>query len=253
MRTGEKQKISINYKRAPNGSQFLAIFSFLVEDIASGNTNQISLDHLLDQGIKLDLTLPSELLVGLGRVAEQQLDLGGAVVSRVDTDTDGAILITSNLLLGSTLPGDGSTSGLEGLLDKLTDSVHLSGGEDKVISSLLLEHAPHTLDIVTGVTPITLGIQVSEVQALLLLEVDRRDSAGNLAGDEGAATARGLVVEEDTVAGIHVVGLTVVDGDPVGVHLGNTIGRAGVEGSGLALGDLSNLSVQLGGGSLKWR
>lgn len=238
------------YKRGEDKVVSKGVVDNLVEDIAGSDTDQVGLDHLLNKSIELDVALPAELLVGLGRVAEQELDLGGAVVGGVDTDTDHTLLIDTNLLLSSALPADGLASSLEGLFNKLTDSVHLTGGEDKVLGLLLLKHAPHALDVVAGMTPVTLGVQVAEVQALLLAQVDRGDGAGDLAGDEGATTAGGLVVEQDSVAGVHVVSLTVVDGDPVGVHLGNTIGGAGVEGGGLALGDLSDLSVQLGGGGL---
>jgi hypothetical protein len=80
--------------------------------------------------------------------------------------------------------------------------------------------------------------------------VDGRHGAGDLAGNKGASTPGGLVIEQDAVAGVHAVGLAVVDRDPVGVHLGDAIGRARVKGRGLALGGLGDLTVQLRGGCL---
>lgn len=76
-------------------------------------------------------------------------------------------------------------------------------------------------------SPITLSAQVTEVlkrelrvreggqlnvttrsyQAILLAETDLGDGTGDFAGDESATTARRLVVEEDTVGGMHAVGL----------------------------------------------
>jgi hypothetical protein len=44
-------------------------------------------------------------------------------------------------------------------------------------------------------------------EGVLLSERDLSNSAGDLASDEGATTARGLVVEEDTVGSVHVVRL----------------------------------------------
>jgi len=99
-------------------------------------------------------------------------------------------------------------------------------------------------------TPITLGIDVAEVEALVDSLVDAGDGGGNFAGDKGAATAGTFVVEEDAICKVHTVCLAVVNKDPKGILLGNGVGRAGVEGSGLGLGDLLNLSVQLGGGRL---
>ena len=47
---------------------------------------------------------------------------------------------------------------LEGLLDKLTDGVGLSRGEDEVVGGVVLEHHPHAPHVVTGVAPVTLGV-----------------------------------------------------------------------------------------------
>lgn len=54
------------------------------------------------------------------------------------------------------------------------------------------------------------------------------------------------MIEQDTVARVHSVRLTVIDGDPVSVQLGDTVRRSGIEGGGLRLGSLDDLSVELG-------
>ena len=126
----------------------------------------------------------------------------------------------------------------------------LSGCQDVVIGLILLKHAPHTLDVIAGMAPITLGVNVSEVEALVNPLVDAGDGGGNLAGDECAAAAGTLVVEEDAISEMHAVGLAIIDKDPEGVLLGNGVGRTGVEGSGLGLRDLLHLAVKLGGGGL---
>ena len=51
------------------------------------------------------------------------------------------------------------------------------------------------------------GIEVPQVDGLLLPAVDARDGAGDLAGHEGRATARALVVEKDAVGEVHPVRL----------------------------------------------
>ena len=75
---------------------------------------------------------------------------------------------------------------------------------------------------------------------------DRGDGAGDLAGDEGLAADRALVVEQDAVRGVHAVGLAVVHRDPVGVDLGGAVGRARVERRGLRLRHLADLAEHLG-------
>merc|ERR1719199_537081 len=174
-------------------------------------------DHLADQFLEGGAELPSDLLLGLGGIAEEKFDLSGAEVLGIDFNQDAILIVGINTNLvdgaGLALPLDGSANNGECTLDELANGVGLSGGQDVVIGLLLLEHAPHTLNVV-------------------------------------AATAGTLVVKEDAVGNVHAVGLTVVDKDPEGVLLGNGVGRAGVEGGGLGLRDLLNLSVKLGGGGL---
>jgi len=70
--------------------------------------------------------------------------------------------------------------------------------------------------------PITLSVDVSEVKGFLLSEVNVGNGTGDLAGDEGDSPPGALVVEQDSVAGEHVVSLTVVLDDPEAVQLGHT-------------------------------
>ena len=58
------------------------------------------------------------------------------------------------------------------------------------------------------------------------------------------------MVEEDAVAGIHTVGFTVIDRDPVGIELGAGIGRTGVERRLLRLRDFLHLAEQFRSGGL---
>ena len=58
------------------------------------------------------------------------------------------------------------------------------------------------------------------------------------------------MIEEDAVAGIHAVGLAVVDRDPVGIELGHGVGRARIERRFFSLGNFLDLAVKLGGGGL---
>jgi hypothetical protein len=94
------------------------------------------------------------------------------------------------------------------------------------------------------------GIDVTHVQARLEALGDVAQAAGDLAGHEGFATAWRFVVEQHAVTGVHAIGFTVVDGDPVGVQLGHRVRRAWVERRGFALRGFLHQAVQLGGGRL---
>lgn len=92
-------------------------------------------------------------------------------------------------------------------------------------------------------SPITLGIKVTEVKTLLLAQGDICCSSRNLTSDEGSSSPGALMVEQDTVTGIHAIGFPVVDGDPVCVELSYTVGRTRVEWGSFGLWSLKDLSV----------
>ena len=66
----------------------------------------------------------------------------------------------------------------EGDLAQLADGVHLAGGDDVVVRLRLLEHPPHRLDVLRRVAPVALGVEVAQVEVLLLALEDRRDARG---------------------------------------------------------------------------
>ena len=99
-------------------------------------------------------------------------------------------------------------------------------------------------------TPITLRVQVSEIEAVLLAQVDVGHGSADLARDERPATPRAFVVEQDTVARIHPVRFTIVDRDPIGIQLGNSVRATRVERRCLALGRFDDLAIQFRGRSL---
>ena len=53
------------------------------------------------------------------------------------------------------------------------------------------------------------------------------------------------MVKKNAITGIHTVCLAVVNRDPVGIELGDTVGAARVEGGGFPLGDLLYQAVEL--------
>mmetsp|Transcript_21097 Transcript_21097/g.50915 ORF Transcript_21097/g.50915 Transcript_21097/m.50915 type:complete len:248 (+) Transcript_21097:397-1140(+) len=133
----------------------------------------------------------------------------------------------------------------ERLLYKRPHSVCLPRGQDVVIRSIVLEHHPHTLDVVTGMSPIALGINVTKVQALIQPLTNASDGNGDLARDEGGTSAGRLVVEKNAIGQVHTIGLAVVDQNPEGILLRHGIGRTGVKGCSFRLGDLLDFSVKL--------
>ena len=115
-------------------------------------------------------------------------------------------------------------------------------GNDKIIRRVLLQHEPLHLHIVFGMAPVPLGIQVTQVSTILQAENDSRQGPGNLSCNKSLAAHRRLMVEQNAVAGKDVIRLTIVDHDPVGIKLGNRIGRTRVERGLFRLGRLPHLA-----------
>ncbi|MNY14445.1 hypothetical protein D3C86_1476220 [compost metagenome] len=58
------------------------------------------------------------------------------------------------------------------------------------------------------------------------------------------------MVEEDAIGSMHAVRFAVVDHDPIGVELGDSVGTAGVKGCRFPLRDLLHHAVKFGGRGL---
>ncbi len=133
------------------------------------------------------------------------------------------------------MPADFHAEFLGGSVDEVPHAVLHAGGDDEILGFVLLEHEPLHLNEVLGMSPVALGVEIAEVEAILQAELDPRQCTSDLAGNKGFATDRAFVIEKDAVAGIDAVGFTVIHGDPVGIKLGYGIGAAGIERRSLLL------------------
>ena len=160
--------------------------------VLAGDLLEVGRDHLLDQIGEGRARAPAQTLARLARVAQQVVDLERAEVARVDLDQDLAGAAVEPLLLDALAPPDDLAAGLgEGELDELAHGVGFAGRQHPVVGGLVLEDAPHALDIVAGMAPVAPGVEIAEPQAVLQPELDRGHRAADLAGDEGLAAAGG--------------------------------------------------------------
>src|SRR5690606_28482543 len=111
--------------------------------------------------------------------------------------------------------------GLEAHLEELLNRVHLTGGDYKILRLVLLKHQPHSFDEVACKAPVAFCFQIAQEELVLQADTNSRCGASNLARNEGFTAPRRLVIEENTVAGIHPVGLSVVENRVVREELGN--------------------------------
>src|SRR5207237_2637528 len=98
--------------------------------------------------------------------------------------------------------------------------------------------------------PVALSLDIAEIEHFFEARLDAGDAARDLAGDEGFAADRALVVEQDAVASIHAVGLTVVHRNPVAVQFCDAVRRTRIEWRRLLLRHFLHEAVELGGGRL---
>src|SRR5213082_3647516 len=158
-------------------------------------SGEVVLEHLPDHFLEGDLGTPSQPGPRLTGVAAQVGYLRGTEVRLVHFDV--------------VLPVEADQP--EGELYQLADRRLDTGGDDVIIGLVLLQHHPHCLDVILGVAPVALGIEIPEPEFCGALGDDGGNTTGHLARHEVLPATRRFVIEEDAAAGEHVVGLAVID------------------------------------------
>src|SRR5476649_1999483 len=106
--------------------------------------------------------LPAKFGERLGWIAKKQIDLGWTKVPRIDLDKVAAALFVEAAFVGaSSLPSDLDANLGEGALDEFTDRMGFPGRQDIIVRLRLLQNAPHSLDVIAGVPPVALRIEVA--------------------------------------------------------------------------------------------
>ena len=106
----------------------------------------------------------------------------------------------------------------------VADAVGASCGNDVVARFVLLEHAPLHFDVIACKTPVPLGVNVANPQALVKAVSDAGGGHRYLSCHEFKAATWAFVVEKNARAGEHVVRLSVVASDFEGEHFGTAVG-----------------------------
>src|SRR5580700_8606709 len=180
---------------------------------------EVGLDHVSHELVERHAMPPAELVVRLARIADQGFDLGRAKIARIDLDEHMAGFLIQSFLVGAgAFPDDAAADAGERLFDEFAHRMRFACRQHKIVGIVLLHDPPHAFDIVAGMAPIALGIEVAEEQRRLLAELDGRHRAGDLARHEGLAADRAFVIEQDAVRGMHAVGFAIIHGDPVRVE-----------------------------------
>jgi len=139
----------------------------------AGGEFHVVLDHHGGELFDGCFWFPAEFFFGFGCVAQEKVDFCGAEVAWVELD----------------MVVEVEAYGVEGHFCELSDGDGAAGGDDIVVCFWHLEHHPHHFDIVACEAPVSFGVEVSEVDLVLHAEFDAAYCAGDLAGNEGFASA----------------------------------------------------------------
>src|SRR5271157_4147800 len=139
----------------------------------------IRLDHRRDQRAEACPGLPAQHLTGLRGVAEEEVDLSGPHEAGVLDDMISPV----------------EPDMFKGDLTKLLNRVAFPGSDDIVIRGGLLQHEPHGFHVVSGETPIPLGIEIAHAKFFGEPKLDSRHSVAHFARYEFEPAPRRLVIE----------------------------------------------------------
>src|SRR5688572_22412039 len=154
--------------------------------------------HLRHQLLEARPRPPTQPGPGLGRVAQQRFHLGRPEVPGIDSH-DGLAGVHAareiaphrghhaDLIGTLALPGERDAELCGRDLDEAPNRVLLAARNDVIVGHRLLEHEPLHLHVVPRMTPVALRLEVADVEAFLQAKTDARQSARDLAGDEGLA------------------------------------------------------------------
>ena len=136
------------------------------------------------------LRVPAEFVLGLGWVTPEVDYICRAVeIRRYTYEGLACGGIDADFVDAFALPTELNAGMVEGEGGELADGVLHACGDDEVLGLIVLQDEPHALNIVLSITPVAEGIEVAQVEAVLLALCDACGCESDLAGDESLASA----------------------------------------------------------------
>ena len=118
------------------------------------------------------------------------------------------------------LPLNGDPDFSEGQFNKFAHRMAFASCKNIITGFGLLQNEPHSLGIIARMPPITLRIQITNIETILFPQMDGGDRLRDFTRYESLATPWSLMVEQDTVRRMKTVSFAIIDGDPIGIELG---------------------------------
>lgn len=138
-------------------------------------------NHHAGQVFHTGCGFPTKLILCFGGVTEELLHFGRPKVPGVNFDKVG--VVQANMFKGQ--------------LTKAANRDHGSCGHHIVVGLVLLQHAPHGLDIISRKSPVPLCVEVAKEQFVLQAQFDAPNGPGDFSCDKCFTPSWRLVVEQD--------------------------------------------------------
>ena len=175
------------------------------------------LNKLLEAG---GLWVPSKFVLGFCRVTPQVNNVCWTIERLGYCNNNLSCSYINTLLVDAfPFPTELDAGMMESEGGELTYGMLHACGDDEVFRGVVLEDEPHAFYIILGIAPVAKRIEVAEIEAVLFALSDTGSSKGDLAGDEGLASAFGLMIEEDAGAAEHIICLTILLNYPISIEL----------------------------------
>ncbi len=119
-----------------------------------------------------------------------------------------------------------------------------------IIRFFLLKHQPHSFDIITSKSPISLSFEISKIESFLKSFFNSSCRPSYLSSNKGFSSSRRLMVKQNTIASKCPIGFSVIDSLPVSENFSTSIRTTRVKACGFSLRGFLNFSKHFAGTGL---
>ena len=133
---------------------------------------------------------------------------------------------------------------------KLSYRMLYSCGNDEILRLVMLQHQPHAFHVILRIPPVSLGVQIPQIQLVLNTTGNSAGCQCDLTGHKILSAALRFMVKQDSVHCEHIVCIPVFLYDPEAILFCHCIGTVWMERCILVLRHFFHSSVQFGSGCL---
>lgn len=169
-------------------------------------------------------TFPSKFLYCKWCISEKKIDFSRTEISWIHFDeTNICSFFKSSFIHSDASPFKLYSYFEKCPFNKLTNRIRLTRSKDKICRCMVLEHEPHTFHIVLRMSPVSLRIEVSNIQFLQKSQMNLCDCTSNLACDECLTSDWRFVIKKESVRRKHSITFSIIYRNPIRIQLSHSI------------------------------